>query len=264
MVQTSGSVASLLSQVYQDKTASLNSSLSKIASGKRVQNASDDFTAFIKSSTHSGYMTQYQTFSRDLQVGKAKVDYMTAVGNSVMDTLQKMKDVANAYNSTTDLNEQAALNSKYVALLATFNATVANSKYDGITALYSNVATSNITTTIGSSAYNISINAEYVANNAVVAIGTLNAGTAAALDTEIANGSNFLVKTSTLADRISSQIKLNTSIISSFQTSISALTDVNEAEEMTNITNMQVRQQAGAAMMAQANSSAAVLARLFQ
>jgi flagellin-like hook-associated protein FlgL len=58
-------------------------------------------------------------------------------------------------------------------------------------------------------------------------------------------------------------MKLNDTVVSGKQATVSALVNVDELAEMAKVTNLQVRQQATVSMMSQANVSNAALARLF-
>lgn len=253
-----------LAAIYTSNNAEISLALARIASGKRVQNASDDFSAYMKASTQSSYNTQYEEFSRDLGEAKSKTDYMIAVGNSVVDQLNDMRDLMVsyiAYSTAGDATNKAVVSTQYTAAFSALNATIAQAKYDGTLSVYKTASAGSVNATIGSAAYGIDIIAGCVAVNGNVADITVNS--TANLDAEIMNGYNYLVKVQTIGSQISSQLKLNTSIVSCFQASVSALTDVDEAYEMSRISSLQVRQQATVAMMAQANVSQGYASILF-
>jgi flagellin len=257
MIQSTGSVASLLSEIYQSNTSSLNTSLSRIASGKRVQSASDDFSSYMKAAQNSTYISQYQQYNRSLQVAKSASDYMVATGNAVLDSLNKLRDNREQYAGTTDTNQIAALNAQFTAIKTQMDNLISNANFEGAAA-YTAGEVSNASATIGGATYAVNVTAGTVA--ATVAL----TDTGATIAAQITAGETYLANVQAIQDRIVQQTSINNTIISSYGATNSVLTDVNEADEMSKITNLQVRQQATASMMSQANSSAAAIAKLFQ
>jgi flagellin len=260
MIQSTGSVASLLSQVYSASTESLNSSLHRISSGKRVNGPSDDFTSYSKSITQSNIKTQYEAFNRDLQSAKAKLDYMLGVGNSVVETLGKMKELAGSYASA-DATGKASLNAKYIAMNTSLVALIGNAMFEGTASVYTTGAQAGVAATVGSSSFAMNVTAAQIAT--LGSLSTSLSATTTELDAQIMNGQNYIAAVQSGQSAYAAQIKVNSTAISSFGAAISAMIDVNEAEEMGNVTAQQVRQQAAASMMAQANSSLAAIARIF-
>jgi len=249
---------------YSQNNFEIAVALARIASGKRVNGPGDDFAAYAKAATQSTYSTQYESFSRDLESAKAKTDYMVEVGNSVVEQLVDMRDLMTsyiAYDAAGDAANKAAVSVRYTAALGALNAMISNAKYDGAATVYKTTSVGSVTATIGSAAYNIDLVPGCVAVNANVNDITIK--TTDNLDAEILNGQNYIGKVQVLGSQITSQLKLNTSIVSSFQASISALTDLDEAAEMMRVTTLQVRQQATIAMMAQANVIQGYAAKLY-
>ena len=260
MISTTPSVASLLSQIYQSTTNSMNNSMSAISTGKRVQNASDDPAAYFQAAANNGYITQYTAYSQDLQNAKGYADLGVATGNAVLADLSKLLDITNQYAGTSDANTQAALNVQYEATLTSMNQTIAGSFYNNIQ-VYTKATLYNSQTTIDGQVMNISVAATDIGANA----GLANAKDGAATVQGVINGAeNYVAQMGAAQDAITTQINLNSTITGSLTATNSILTDVNEAQEQLNVTNDQVRLQATASMMAQANSSAAVIAKLFQ
>jgi flagellin len=251
MVQSTGSVASLLSGVYQDNAASLSKSLQRISTGKRVVDASDDMGAYLKGASYTSKVASFNSDIKELQTGKGFADAAKAVGNAVVTGLTKLKDLAAQYATTADTDVRAGLSQQYTQVLNGLTRAVADGKYAG-TAVYTNAQLMN------SAGFNVgSASNANIGSTSVVNIGNAN------VDTELLNATKFVMDMSTVGDVLGDAVKMRSSIIQSYQGAISALTDVNEAEEQLNITNNQVRLQATAAMMSQANTASAAIARLF-
>jgi flagellin-like hook-associated protein FlgL len=81
---------------------------------------------------------------------------------------------------------------------------------------------------------------------------------------ELEKITSYTVKADGYLTQINNQKELNTNIITSKENTISSITDVDEAKALAEATSLQVRQQATVSMMAQANSSAAIISRLYQ
>jgi flagellin len=262
MIQSTTSVASLLSDVYQSTTADLNASLTRLSSGKRVQNASDDFTAYFKAATNNTYITQYTSFNQDLQKAKQYADAGLAAGNKVLADLTKLLDLTNQQTSVAgDANANAALSAQYLAIADSMNQTISSTYIDS-TKIYQNAAALfNANATIGGQVQNIQIKASASADNAKI---TKVDDGAATVQTEINAAEKYVAQMQAAQTMITDKISLNNTIINSYNATNSVLTDVNDAQEQLNVTNRQVRLQATASMMAQANASAAAIAKLFQ
>jgi flagellin len=257
MIQSTGSVASLLSGVYQDNSASLSKSLQRISTGKRVVDASDDMGSYLKASTYTSAVNSFNSEIKALQTGKGYADAAKAVTNTVVSSLQKLKDLATQYAATSaaDLTTLAGLNQQYNQVATGLTRALADGKYAG-TAVHTSVSLYTAAGFNVGSASNIT--------EATVVAATNAATLAATIDLELNKATKFVTDMSTISDTLNDAIKMRTSIIQSYQGAISSLTDVNEAEEQLNVTNNQVRMQATAAMMSQANTAAAAIARLFQ
>jgi flagellin len=135
MVITNTSTASLLSNIYSSNADALSSSLTKLASGKRVQNPGDDFAAYIRASGLNTDVTAYQGIRQDLQNAKGMADYAAGVGNAVLEDLTRLQELQDLYNGTTDTDKQTAYSTEYDTIKARVTNTIADSVYDG-TAVY--------------------------------------------------------------------------------------------------------------------------------
>ena len=264
MINTNTSVASLLSNIYQSNAQSLTDSMTKIASGKRVQNAGDDFAAYIRASDLNSDISGYTTIKQNLQDAKSLVSYSQGVGNNIVSDLTTLKQLAQSYQSTTDADQQASDKAQYDQIIQRITDTKTNSYYD-TTQVYTSGATLKsvgINASNSSLTMNIATTANDTANE--TAINNIANVTTTGIQNEINNSETYVSEMQSFGTQIDRQLALSDTIISSKQATVSALTDVDEAQEMTKITNLQIRQQATASMMAQANSAQVAIARLFQ
>ena len=256
MININSSIASVLSNIYTANDTSLNDSLSKIASGKRVQSPSDDFAGYARASGLNQDISQYNQVKQNLQDAKSYTDYGTAVGNNVLSDLTQMKDLATSFANTTDATQQAALTTQFTSLQAGIADQIANSKYDG-TQIYATTLAK--TVNLDTNGTKMTITPTAVGDASALTIG----GGAVAVQAEITNAQQYVSDMQSFGTQITRQSNLTDTIISSKQATVSAIMDVNEAEEESNVTNLQVRQQATVSMMSQANLAQSAIAKLF-
>ena len=252
MVISNASSAALLSSIYSTNADALTQSLSKLASGKRVQNPGDDFAAYVRAAGLNNDVVTNQNTIQDLQNAKGAVDYATGVGNNILEDLQKMQDLQNLYNAAgATADQQAAYSAEYDAILNRITNTATNSTYDG-----EDVYDTASIITAGT--------IDVTATNAATP-GNLTAGNIAGDDvaTEITAAQSYVADLSSFGTAISREMKLLDVVNADKKATVAALINVDELTEMANVTNLQVRQQAAVSMMSQANVSQAALARLF-
>jgi flagellin len=256
MVITNTSTASLLSNIYSSNADSLSSSLTKLASGKRVQNPGDDFAAYIRASSLNTDITGYQNVRQDLQGAKGMTDYAAGVGNAVMEDLTRMQELQDLYNGTTDTDKQTAYSTEYDTVKARVTSTMANSVYDG-QAVYA-------TGSLG--AFNVDPagtgSVDVNASNAADVSGFTAIATDA-IGAQLTAAQTYVAEMNSYGTEITRAMNLNDTVVSGKQATVSALINVDEVQEMAKVTNLQVRQQAAVSMMSQANVSQALLAKLF-
>jgi flagellin len=265
MINTNTSVASLLSNIYQSNGASLADSLSKIASGKRVQTPGDDFAGYIRASGLNADISGYNAIKQDLQDAKSLVTYSQSVGNNIVQDLSRLKELSANYTAANgDANRQSGYKAEYDQIIQRITDTKANSYYDTTKVYQSSTGLKSvaINTANTSIIMNIATTANDTANEA--AISNITTATTAGIQSEINNAEKYVSEMQSFGTQLDRNLKLADTIISSKQATVSAIMDVDEAQEMSKVTNLQIRQQATAAMMAQANSAQVAIARLFQ
>jgi flagellin len=254
MVISNSSTASMLSNIYTSNSDSLSASLGKLASGKRVQSAGDDFAAYVRASGLRTDIATFQNTRQDLQNAKGAVDYSVGVGNAVLEDLTRLKELQDLNTAAAgDADKQAAYSSEYDAIVNRVNNTIDNSAFDG-QAVY---GTASII-----SAGSINVTATNSATNTSVTAGGITTD-AANMATAISAAQTYVADLSSFQTAVNREMKLNDTIIAGKDATISALINVDEVEELAKVTNLQVRQQATVSMMSQANVSQSLLARLF-
>jgi flagellin-like hook-associated protein FlgL len=266
MINTNYSVASLLSNIYNTNASAIQQSQAMIASGKRIQNPSDDFAGYIKAQAMQTDISGYTDVKAGLQNAKGLTDYAKTTGNQILADLTDMKSLAtqwaaaNAANSS-DTDALNGLQAKYDAIVTEITDLKTNATYNG-TAVYAASSLGTWQVNGEDSSLTVDVSPSNVANEANVNDIT-SANAVADLKTEITEGEKFVSQADSFGREINNYMKLADVAVSSKQAAMSAITDVNEVTEMANLTNLLVRQQASVSMMSQANASQAAIAKLF-
>jgi flagellin len=267
MISTNYSVASLLSNIYNTNATAMSQSLSKIASGKRIQDPSDDFAGYLKASVFQADITGYTDIKAGLQNGKGLTDYAKTTGNQIVEDLTDMKALAkqwaaaNAANAN-DTDTLDGLQSKYDAIVTRIADLKTNATYNG-TAVYAASSLGTYQVNAEDNSLVVDVNIANVANEANVNDIT-DANAVTDIQTELVEAAKFVSQADSFGKEISNYMKLADVAVTSKQAAMSAITDIDEVKEMAALTNLQVRQQASVSMMSQANASQAAIARLFQ
>jgi flagellin len=187
--------------------------------------------------------------------------------SSMADMIQRMRELAvQSVNSTNTSGDIAALNQEYTQLNAELARTLSAVQFNG-TSLFTNTA--NFDFQVGANAgQTITVQASAMNVASAGAITTITTGAASAL-TVSANGANsaFITNLDTALTTINSTRAILGAVQSRFDTTISFLKtavenqsaargrimDADFAAETSNLSRAQILQQAGTAMIAQAN-----------
>ncbi len=258
MINTNTSIASVLSQLYSTNGAQTTKLESQIASGKRVTNPSDDFAAYVKSSALNSDVSANQEVSQNLQSAAGMVTYATQVGNDIASDFTQLQNLATSYAATTDTTQQSSLAAQYSAIVSQIANTISNGTYNG-TSVYS---TSTLeTATSNTNGGTIAVTASAIGSTA--SISNIATATTSDIQNEINNCQTYIADMGSYSNEINTAISLSNTATSADQATISALTDDNQAEDMANLTSLEVQQEAIVSMMSQANSSQSAIAKLF-
>lgn len=259
MINTSTSVSSALTALYTSNTNDMTKTMSRIASGKRIQTPGDDFAGYLRGSALQSDITQFIKVKQDIQEGKAYADFAKQVGNNILEDLAKMQNLEDAYAlevaGGNDADKLAAMSAQYDALAVGIDNTEATAAYDG-TLVADGSLSQDVTIDIDGNVYNIdgsSVAATLVGSIAV----------AGSVATESTAMQTFVSTMETAGDQLDRAAKLTDTVINSKQAVVSAIMDINETEELSKLTNLQVRMQATVSMMSQSTMSQAAIAKLF-
>ncbi len=250
--------------------ASLNTSLQRLSSGLRVNSAKDDAAGLAIAERMNAQIKGMNVAIRNANDGISLSQTAEGALAKVGDNLQRMRELAvQAANGTNSSSDRTTLNQEYTALAGEVDRVLKSTKFNGLTLLDSTAPAS----------FDFQVGANNNANEKITITTTdltAGAGLSAAITgaaATIAGATNAAALTtmnnlSTAIDEVSSAratfgaaqnrfeaVISNLQIASENQTaSRSRIMDADFASETANLTRGQILQQAGTAMLAQANS----------
>ncbi len=273
--------------VQQNLLMSSNSvakSMQRLSSGLRINTAADDAAGYAISEGLTSQTNGLDQASRNTNDAVSMVQTASGSLNDVQNMLQRVRELAVQYNNgsnsstdqsaiqgevdqlTSEINrEQSASNFNGINLLdgsAGSGGTVtfqvgANSK-DTLTTSFASLTGSTSGLNIsGISWGNVGSTTEHVINLASLGSGALDTLTSA-----ISNVSTMAATLGSVQNRLQYTSDSIASTESNLSASNSQIKDVNMAQEMTNMTQQQILEQAGTAMLAQANQQPQLILKL--
>ncbi len=252
--------------------ASLNTSLQRLSSGLRVNSAKDDAAGLAIAERMNSQVKGMNVAIRNANDAISLSQTAEGALGKVADNLQRMRELAvQAANGTNSTADRTTLNQEYTALAGEVTRVLESTKFNGLSLLNSaapaagfdfqvgsnntanekiNIAVTDITAGAGIAAVTGAGASASIAD----ATGALALGAMDALATAIDEVSTARAKFGASQNRFEAVIA-NLQIASENQTaSRSRIVDADFASETANLTRGQILQQAGTAMLAQANS----------
>jgi flagellin len=258
--------------------SSLSTSMQRLSSGLRINSAADDAAGLAISQRMSAQVRGMNVAIRNANDGISLAQTADSALASVGDSLQRMRELAvQAQNSTNSGSDKDSLNQEFQQLGSEIGRVLAGTTFNGAAILGASAGA--LTFQVGANTTtNDSIT---ITTTNMVTDASITAVTASVIDSTVASGTAL----NTVIDDIdaaindvnsqratfgASQNRFN-SVVSNLQTSVenqsaasSRITDADFAAETANMSRAQILQQAGTAMVAQANQLPQSVLRLLQ
>ena len=257
--------------------ASLATSMQRLSSGLRINSAADDAAGLAISQRMNAQVRGMNVAIRNANDGISLAQTADGALASVGDSLQRMRELAvQSRNSTNSDSDKESLNLEFGQLSSEIGRVLAGTTFNGKAILGGNAGT--LTFQVGAN----------VTTNDSIDISTTNLTTDTAITTvtgaSIGSASDATAIATVITDIDSAIDKVNSqravfgasqnrfnSVVSNLKTSVenqsaaaSRITDADFAAETANMSRAQILQQAGTAMVAQANSLPQSVLRLLQ
>jgi flagellin len=247
--------------------SSLATSMQRLSSGLRVNSAKDDAAGLAIATRMDAQYRGINVAVRNANDGISLAQTAEGGLQTLTDMVQRMRELAvQAANSTNQTGDLSALNQEYTQLAAEVARTVSSVQFNGQSLLD---ATGDYTFQVGAnSGQTIVVSATQLAITGGALTGIYGAGTASALTTTgtSANAANISALDDALTAINGTRANLGavqsrfTNTINFLQTAAEnqaaakgRIMDADFASETSNLSRAQILQQAGTAMIAQAN-----------
>lgn len=239
--------------------------LQRLSSGLRINSAKDDAAGLAISERFTAQIKGLNQAARNAADGVSLAQTAEGAMAEIANNLQRIRELAvQSANATNSSSDRTSLNNEVVAIQAEMKRITAATSFNGVSVLATaqvlafqvganaatasnlvKVSTTNISA-LGSgigSAYAVTITS---LTNALAAISTI--------DSQINTLATIRAKFGTTQNRFESIIRSAQTTSENLQASRSRIKDADFAKETAELTRTQILQQAGTAMLAQANA----------
>ncbi len=238
----------------------LSTAMERLSSGFRINRAADDAAGLAISEKLQAQVGGLDQAARNAQDAVSLVQTAEGAMAEVQSMLQRVRDLAVQFNNGTLSNQDKAAITAEVAQLCAEISDIGNqTQFNGISLL---TGSSSITFQVGSNdgqTINVSAvqlfgsGASYAVDSALFSFsGTV---VLASIDAAIQNVSSQRATFGSVQNRLDHRLNNLATYQENLQASVSSIKDVDMAAEMTKFTQLQILQQAGTAMLAQANAA---------
>jgi len=244
---------------------SMQTSLERLSSGLRINAAKDDSAGLAISERFTSQIRGLDQAIRNANDGISLVQTAEGALSEVSDALQRMRELAvQAKNGTNTSSDRASMNDEFAALASEIDRISNTTEFNNMNLLgqastpdiqvgWENGANNTITITL----VNISAAAATGVGSATARnLNTVSgAGSAlVALDSVIDNITNLRGDFGAIQNRLESAVRNMENVVENQSAARSRILDADFARETANLTRTQILQQAGTAMLSQANS----------
>jgi flagellin len=238
-------------------TTKLSKSMEKLSSGYRINRAADDAAGLSISEKLRGQIGGLAQAGRNAQDAVSLVQTAEGALTEVHSMLQRVRELAVQYkNGTLSSADQTAIQSEVNQLSAEIERIGSSVEFNGIALL----------STAGSVTFQVGAEDGETISVATISLGTAVPSTAFALS---ATGTTDIAEIDSAINAVSAQratfgavqnrLEHTLNNLSTYQENLvaseSRIRDVDMASEMVNFTKLQILQQAGTSMLAQANQA---------
>lgn len=259
MIGSTGPLSNISSAI-NTTTRQLSDALTRIASGKKFRNASEDLGGFIRAQNLKVNIGGYEDVQQELTAFKSYTSAAVQASGSIYESLTEMKDLAQKYGgASADL--QAEYAADWNALKTGVTKTIAATAVDGDV-----VTRTGIIKTVDldpDGTESLDMNFTLIADVSLLDVDddiTADNG----LNEQISNMLSYMSEAKSFDAIVDQQLSLTETILSSKKAVMSLITDIDDADEMNKVLDLSLRRQAGIAMMAQGNMVQNSMSKLYE
>jgi flagellin len=238
----------------------LSTSMQRLSSGLRVNSAKDDAAGMSIATKMDSQIRGMSQASRNANDGISMIQTADGALSNISDALQRMRELAvQGANDTNGTDEWANITTEMTALNTEIGRIASDTKFNGTALLTATAVTKSIQ--VGAdSAQKIDVvfdaNTTYAGVSSTSITDTTTASAAiAAIDTALNALNTERASLGTAQNRMGYAISNLGTSIENQSAAKSRITDTDYASETSKLSRAQILQQAGTAMLAQANSA---------
>jgi flagellin len=249
-------------------------SLKKLSSGYRINSAKDDASGLAVANKFRADIAALRVAHQNAAEAQSMLQVADGAYSKIYDILVRMKELAT--QAASDQTVQSQLTSEFINLQSEITRIAQSTKYNTTVLINGGtIATEGLTFQIGQtngSEFQLNIKLATADASALgVDVNQISIDSAAsareamdAIDTAITSINQYMSQIGANQNRLQYTMENLEVSIENFSASESTIRDVDMAEEVTNFTKLQILQQSGIAMLAQANMAPQQVLRLLQ
>ena len=263
-----------------NSSSAVSTAMERLSSGLRINSAADDAAGYAISQGLTSQVNGLQQASQNVSDATSMVQTADSALNNVQSMLQRVSELAVQYqNGDLSSTDQTDIQDEVNQLTQEIDRQKGSVQFNGINLLDGSANGSGVVTfQVGSSSSDtlaVSFQDIESSNNlgtsafswtqaatggTVFSLG--QSGAVSAISTAINNISSLAATLGAVQNRLQYTSTSISTTQENMSSSLSSIQDVNMASEMTTLTQQQVLQQAGTAMLAQANSQPQLVLKL--
>jgi flagellin len=261
--------------------AAASKSMEKLSSGYRINRAADDAAGLGISEKMRGQIGGLAQAQRNAQDGISLVQTAEGALGEVHSMLERVRDLKVQFNNDTlDQDDKDAIAAEVLEISKEVSNVVTGTKFNG-TSVFDNAFTFQVganqgeTIALSSSGLSGAFSAGGLSSLTALSAGTIGSVSAALatngtlgvisdIDQAIINVSKVRSNYGAVQNRLEHRLSNLATYQENLTASESRIRDVDMASEMTNFTKLQILQQAGTSMLAQANQSSQTVLSLLR
>ena len=240
--------------------ASLATSVQRLSSGLRVNSAKDDAAGLAIADRMNAQAKGFDVAIRNANDGISMAQTAESAMQAVTDNLQRMRELAvQSANGTYTSGDRAMLDTEYQQLSEEINRVISGTTFNGQSVLNTTADTAFQVGAGTATTDTIKVAASSVSISGVTGGGDVKAASAASaaissIDSHLDKLNTSRANWGAVQNRFSSVVSTLSVASENAQASRGRIMDADFAKETANMTRAQILQQAGTAMVSQANS----------
>ena len=242
-------------------SASINTSIARLSSGLRINSARDDAAGLAIATRMSSEVRGSEVAKRNTNDGISALQIADGALSTVTDNVQRMRELAvQAATGTLTTADRTNLAAEFNELKSQVSSVVSGTKFNGVELLTAAAATADLAIQTGANSGDTTtvqlVDAAAISTAvgaAVLTDATTSAAAIATIDTQLTALNTGRATIGAGINRLDAVVSNLDTTVTNVSAARGRIMDADFAKETANLTRTQILQQAGTAMLAQAN-----------